>query len=270
MLEGSPRGERGITRRRFLLAAGGTLLAGGVAALGSYGYAREVEPRWLAVEHVALPLPNLSPALAGFKVVLMGDFHLHPFTQLDLVHRAVRLIARLQPDLILLVGDYVLASAQSIWELAPLLATMSARYGIMAVLGNHDLWTDADLVGRGLEQAGISLLVNQGRSIAVGGEALYVAGLDDGWSGHPDLERALAGRPEGAPVLLLIHEPDFADLWAQDGRVAVQLSGHSHGGQVRLPGCRSAAPGAQRRHQPPPGAPARHRGAHPASLCAKI
>jgi predicted MPP superfamily phosphohydrolase len=79
------------------------------------------------------------------------------------------------------------------------------------------------------------MLVNAGLSIAVGQDVLYLAGLDDGWSGRPDLNAALANRPAGAPVVLLFHEPDLADQTSLDGRISLQLSGHSHGGQIRLP-----------------------------------
>jgi hypothetical protein len=79
-------------------------------------------------------------------------------------------------------------------------------------------------------------LVNQGIAVEHNGGLVYLAGLDDGWSGHPDLDTALQGAPDQAPVVLLCHEPDLADRYAADGRVALQLSGHSHGGQVRLPG----------------------------------
>ncbi len=82
---------------------------------------------------------------------------------------------------------------------------------------------------------GLPILINQGLSLAVKQEILYLAGLDDGWSGQPDLKAALDKLPAGAPVILLVHEPDLADRFSLDGRVSLQLSGHSHGGQIRLP-----------------------------------
>jgi predicted MPP superfamily phosphohydrolase len=142
----------------------------------------------------------------------------------------------LQPDLILLTGDYVLETADSIFELAPVLAELNATHGIYAVLGNHDHWTDAGVVRQGLKESGLPVLHNEGVAVGVGTGTLYVAGIDDSWSGQPDLEAALSGLPASAPAVLLAHEPDFADKYLADGRVALQLSGHSHGGQVRLPG----------------------------------
>jgi len=103
----------------------------------------------------------------------------------------------------------------------------------VACLGNHDLWEDAPLIRRELTNVGISVLVNAGLSLA-GGE-LWVAGVDDVWSGDPDLDAALNGAPADATIILLAHEPDYADVVSEHGGVDLQLSGHSHGGQVQLP-----------------------------------
>jgi predicted MPP superfamily phosphohydrolase len=225
-----------MNRRKFLKMMGGLIAGSSLASAGGYWYAAHVEPEAIAVEEILVPIENLKPGLEGFKIIQLSDIHLYPFTQIEQVQAATRLIAGLQPDLIALTGDYVLQEAEAIFDLAPLLASMNARHGIFASLGNHDLWTDAAVVRSGLETAGIPVLVNAGLPLAVGADTLYVAGLDDGWSGKPDLQAALAKRPAGAPTLLLMHEPDLADDFSQDSQVTLQLSGHSHGGQVRLPG----------------------------------
>ncbi len=224
------------SRRSFLKALGQVAVGGSLALAGGYGYSTRVEPSWLTVEQVQIPLKNLKPALAGFKIVHMSDFHLHPFTQLDLIQEAVATANGLQPDLIVLTGDYVLKGADSIFELAPALAALNATYGVFTILGNHDLWTDAEVVRAGLQQAGLPVLVNEGVALGVGREIIYLAGVDDGWSGAPDLNTALAKLPANVLTILLAHEPDLADTFALDGRISLQLSGHSHGGQVRLPG----------------------------------
>ncbi len=225
-----------VSRRGFLKALGQVVVGGSLAIAGGYAYGTQVEPDWLTIERVHVPLKNLKPALEGFKIVHLSDLHLHPFTQLDLIQEAITRANSLKPDLIALTGDYVLQRADSIFELAPALAALNARYGVFAVLGNHDLWTDAAVVLSGLKQAGLSVLVNEGIALDVGGETVNLAGVDDGWSGAPDLKVALENLPVGAPTILLAHEPDLADSFAEDGRVSLQLSGHSHGGQVRLPG----------------------------------
>jgi predicted MPP superfamily phosphohydrolase len=214
------------------MTVAGTCLLG----IGGYQYSTRIEPNRLVVESLQVPIKNLKPGLEGFRIVQLSDIHLHPFIQIEFVEKAVELVNNLQPDLITLTGDYVYEGADSVFELAPVLASLNAKYGIFAVLGNHDLWTDAVVVRAGLEREGVSVLVNQGVTLSVGRDNIYLAGLDDAWSGQPDLSAALDGSATDIPVILLAHEPDFADISALDGRVSLQLSGHSHGGQVRLPG----------------------------------
>ena len=224
------------SRRGFLKAFGQVMLGSVVAGAIGYSYSTQIEPDWLTVERVQIPLKKLKPALEGFKLVQMSDIHLHPYTQLEFVQKAVARANELKPDLVVLTGDYVLEGADSIFELAPVLAGLNAKYGIFTILGNHDLWTNAEVVCTGLRQAGLPVLVNDGLALGVGSELLYLAGLDDGWSGQLDLKAALAKLSSDVPAILLLHEPDLADYFAQDGRISLQLSGHSHGGQVRLPG----------------------------------
>jgi predicted MPP superfamily phosphohydrolase len=225
-----------MNRRTFLKNFGRVVIGGGLALAGGYGYSTRIEPGWLTVERVQIPLKQLKPALEGFKIVQMSDIHLHPYTELEFVKKAVALANSLHPDLVVLTGDYVMESAESIFELAPALAALNARYGIFTCLGNHDLWTDAETVCTGLRQAGLPVLINEGISLGVGQTQLYLAGVDDGWSGQIDLKTTLAKLPPDTPTILLAHEPDLADTFALDGRISLQLSGHSHGGQVRLPG----------------------------------
>lgn len=142
----------------------------------------------------------------------------------------------LKPDLVVLTGDYVWQDLEAIHELAPILSGLNARYGVFSTLGNHDYWLDADVITAAMESAGLPVLINQGHSIQHGNGSIYLAGLDDGWSGNPDLNATLDGAASNEPIVLLCHEPDLADQYALDGRIDLQLSGHSHGGQIRLPG----------------------------------
>ncbi len=225
-----------ITRRGFLKAVGTTTLGLGISGLAGYGYVFYVEPSWLSIERVNVPIYDLPGAFDGFKIVCLSDFHLHPFTQIEFIERVVSTANELAPGVVCLLGDYVFESADSIYELAPVLAGLESTYGVFAVLGNHDLWTDAAVVRFGLEAVGIRVLVNESVPLRVGDDDLILAGLDDGWSGEPDLSLALEGSPQGSPVILMLHEPDFADHYARDGRIRLQLSGHTHGGQMRIPG----------------------------------
>jgi uncharacterized protein len=190
----------------------------------------------LAVDRLALPIRGLHPALDGFRIVQLSDFHLYPYTQIGFLRQAVEQATALQPDLIVLTGDYVTLDGEAIHELTPVLAHLNARQGVYAVLGNHDLWTSRRTIEAGFASERLPLLVNERVPITVGAGRLHLAGLDDGWSGQPDLQTALDGSPADEPVVLLVHEPDLFDHYVQDPRVALQLSGHSHGGQVRITG----------------------------------
>lgn len=206
-------------------------MLGGAAGVG---YVTQIEPEWLMVTRQTIALPQLPAGLDGYKIVQLSDFHLYPFTMLDLVEKTVAKTNELAPDLVVLTGDYVLETAAAIFDLTPELAKLNPRHGIFAILGNHDHWTDAAIIKQGLAAQGIELLHNKGVLLNEG--RLLVAGVDDLWSGEPDIAAALANWQEGVPTILLAHEPDFADDFLRDGRIQLQLSGHTHGGQVRVPG----------------------------------
>ena len=185
-------------------------------------------------------MAHLGSSFDGFKIVQMSDFHLHPHTQIEFVEKAVDIANSLRPDLIALTGDYVSAhpsgTSEAMFELAPALSKLDAKHGVFAVLGNHEYWTNKKTVLTALKESGLPVLMNHGLSLNIGRQMLYLAGLDDGWMGHPDLSKALEKRPGKVPTIMLVHEPDFADAFSADGTVSLQLSGHSHGGQIRLPG----------------------------------
>jgi len=222
-----------ISRRSFLKVGSAALLTGTAATVSLLWLNNEYESP--VIERVQIPIRNLPSALAGFRIVQISDIHLYPLTTVDLVDQAVRMANELNPDLIVLTGDYVWHEVEVIFDLMPSLARLNAKHGVISCLGNHDLWTDVNVVSEAFRQVGMPLLVNQGISISVGSDILYLASLDDGWSGNPDLSAAMEGWPEGAPTVLLMHEPDLATKYSQDQRINLQLSGHSHGGQVRFP-----------------------------------
>jgi uncharacterized protein len=203
------------------------LSAGGVQAL--------VEPLDFRLEIVKVPVLGLPEALEGFRIVALSDFHLLPFTQLDFLKKAIDLASSLKPDLVVLLGDFVDATVESIHDLAPVLETLRSRLGVMAVLGNHDYVQGSVVVAQTLKRHGVEVLMNRGILLPVGNAGLWVAGTES-ISSRFHLPWALEGNHFGATTLLLAHEPDVADQVAADGRVALQLSGHSHGGQVRCGG----------------------------------
>jgi predicted MPP superfamily phosphohydrolase len=222
-----------LTRRDFLKLTGTALAAGFVTTSGIVGIANQAyEP---VIRRVAIPVKDLKPALEGFRIVQMTDFHMYPYTTKGLVRKSVTLANSLSPDLTVLTGDFVWRIREGAEDVAVLLSGLNARFGVYSVLGNHDIWLDVDLVLQAFARHRLPMLVNQGIPITVGKASLYLAGLDDGWSGHPDLKTAMDGAQTSAPVILLYHEPDLADQVSLDPRLTLQLAGHTHGGQVRLP-----------------------------------
>jgi predicted MPP superfamily phosphohydrolase len=222
-----------LSRRSFLKVSGTALFAG-LSAVMTYMYlGNEVDDP--VIEYIDIPIPGLPAALEGFRIVQISDIHYYPITTLELVDQAVQMANELKPDLILLTGDYVWHEVEAIFDLMPSLARLDAKHGVFANLGNHDLWTDVTVVTQAFEEVRMPLLVNQGIPITMGSDSLYLASLDDGWSGQPDLTAAMQNWPNGAPTVLLMHEPDLADEYSKDPRINLQLSGHSHGGQVRFP-----------------------------------
>jgi uncharacterized protein len=223
-----------MNRREFmklsgLFAAGGLLAKAGQIEIND-------ETNTPVLERVEIPIDHLKPALEGFTIVQLSDIHLQPFTRPELVHKAVEMTNSLRPDLIVLTGDYVWRDQDAAFELTPILANLNARHGVYSVLGNHDLWLDVEATKRAFEEARLPMLINQGVEIVEGSGSFYLAGMDDGWSGQPDLGLSLEKAPADVPVVLLLHEPDLVDETSRDRRIALQLSGHTHGGQVLVAG----------------------------------
>ncbi len=212
----------------------------GAIGLGASGasllsYVRFVEPARPVVERVTIPITGLPAHRDGMTIVLLSDFHYHDGERRNYFRRIVKQTNALQPDLVTLAGDFIAYHARDIFWIADELAQLTARDGVYAVLGNHD--------GRfghpykeivttyGLRHAGLCLLKNE--AILLDGFA--VAGVESLFYGRPNLAHTLRNVPSTMPTILLAHEPDYADLAAMDGRVKLQLSGHTHGGQVLFP-----------------------------------
>lgn len=225
-----------MKRRQFLTRALGITTGAGMLGAAGLFYGTRLETEWLDLQRVRIPVRGLSAGLEGFKIALLTDFHLYPHTRLDFIREAVATANSLDPDLVVLGGDYVLRTAESIRDLVPALGKLNARHGIVSVIGNHDLWRGPDLITDTLNKGGMRLLRNRGFVLSHDKAQFYLAGVDDIWAGQPDLQKTLEGAPSGMPVLLLSHPPDPAEAYSQDDRIFLQLSGHSHGGQVRFPG----------------------------------
>jgi uncharacterized protein len=221
--------------RREFMKLGSLFAAGGLLAKVSQVELND-ETNTPVLERVEIPIRDLQPALEGFTIVQLSDIHLQPFTKPDLVKRAVEMSNGLNPDLVVLTGDYVWRDQDAVFELTPILAGLNARHGVYSVLGNHDLWLDVEVTKRAFEEARLPMLINQGVEISAGNGSFYLAGMDDGWSGQPDMNQAVEKAPSGVPIVLLLHEPDLVDETSLDPRITLQLSGHTHGGQVLIAG----------------------------------
>ncbi len=218
-----------INRRKWATrAAIGSVVLGGV-----YPF---LEAKWLGVTRRTVRLRNLPAPFEGTTVAFLADVHHGPFVPRAYVRHVVATTNALGPDIIALGGDYTHAGHRYIAPVHEDLAGLKARLGRFAVLGNHDHWDGLVESIAGVERSGITLLRNSGAWIEEGGARLRVAGVADLWTGRPDVARAVGDEATGGDaVLLLSHNPDVAET-LRDPRVGLMLSGHTHGGQVVIPG----------------------------------
>ncbi len=232
MLSRRPQGLD-LARRRFL-KMGASAVAAAPFVLSGYGTL--VGRRRFEIEHFELPIAGLSGALSEFTVVQLTDIHLGPFMPPEELAAYVDAVNRLKPDLIALTGDFVASRPAEAAPCVETLAALKARYGIYACLGNHDAYAgiEEDL-SRMFAEKGIRMLRNDAVSHRIHDTTLNVLGIDDLRAGEPDLPRALdaAKKDTGEVRLLLSHRPEIFPVAAQNG-VEVVLSGHYHGGQVKL------------------------------------
>ena len=211
-----------------------TLTGAALAAL--LFYARRIEPDWLQVRYVPLKLPQLDKAFHGYMIAQIGDIHMGSWMTRARLQAAVDLINSLRPDLIAITGDFVDRMALFVEDdLVEPLRALSAPDGVVAVLGNHDYRFNATTVRKVLEESGIRELENRVHTLRRGDAQLHIAGVDSVTMRQDCLDAVLDQLPPEGAALLLAHEPDFADVSAATGRFALQLSGHTHGGQIRLP-----------------------------------
>lgn len=201
-----------------------------------------VEPNCPRIVHREIALRRWPAGLQGFTIAHLSDFHYDPYFSAHPLRSAIGMVNGLHPELIVLTGDFVsvpvfgnaAAAASAAEPCAQLLRQMHAPHGLWAVLGNHDAASDPDRVTSSLQAVGIQVLSNQSVPIERDGARFWLSGVDDVLEGTADLHATLHDVPVDEPSILLAHEPDYADHVARYP-VDLQLSGHSHGGQVRLP-----------------------------------
>jgi predicted MPP superfamily phosphohydrolase len=194
---------------------------------------RRFEPANPTLERVTIALPTLPAGLDGLRIGQITDTHIGLPQATENLEWAIGEMRRERPDLLVLTGDLV-GLKPGISELPRLLTQLRAPLGVYAVPGNHDYWEGLADVAAALALADIPLLMNQSRRLGWNGADFWLVGVDEIWDGRPDFAAALRGIPQGAFTLLLAHSPDIADS-AVEHHFALQLSGHTHGGHLRLP-----------------------------------
>ncbi len=232
---------RRVSRREFALhsiaGVGGTLLGGATL------YGALIEPQRLQVRHYTLPIRGLPPALNGLRLIHVTDTHYGPFISLAYLESAVAQVNALEGDAVLLTGDYVHRSGKAIEPGIELLQHLESRFGAVAVMGNHEHWEGVERCREVFKRIAIPVIENA--HVFLGAEGLHndvsradsicIAGVGDLWEGEVSLDKALADVPGTMPRLLLSHNPDVAERVEPAHRIDAMFSGHTHGGQVRVP-----------------------------------
>jgi predicted MPP superfamily phosphohydrolase len=226
----SVRWKRGIRLALSLL----TLSAIGLAVWGFL-----IEPNRLIVHPETIAIDNWPQSVSGLRIAVIGDVHTGaPFINDQKLQKIVELTNQQQPDLIVLLGDYMSPNSWHSHEVLPEVTaaafkSFKAPLGVYAVLGNHDAWYNVSKVRQAFEQNGIPVLENEVAEVKWKGGSFWLAGLADLWTRPQRIDQTLAQIPPGAAIIALTHNPDIFLRLPQ--RVPLLLAAHTHGGQVNLP-----------------------------------
>jgi predicted MPP superfamily phosphohydrolase len=232
--ETSPPAQAPITRRVAIERIGGLAVLGTTGAALGWGMVRGRHA--FEVEEVIVKIPGLPAALEGYTIAQVSDIHVGLFVGARELAEGLDRVRALKADMVVATGDLVDYDPRYSAQMARALADITARDGVFAILGNHDYYAGANDVLRALTDARVEVLVNAGRRIRAGdGGGFALLGVDDVWARQhggagPDLDRAIGMVPRDVPRILLAHQPNYFERSA--GKVALQLSGHTHGGQI--------------------------------------
>ena len=191
----------------------------------------------IKVSEIELPVRGLPPALAGLVACQISDFHVDRDEDLKRLSFAVEAINEQSPDLVFLTGDYFSGPDtmhRYLGAFRDALKKLRPKSGVIAILGNHDHWSSADRITEALKRAGADVLANESRRLVLRNEKIVVVGIDDLWSRRAEPARAFSDVRHDDCTIVLAHNPDTA-LYARHLKPGVMLSGHTHGGVVRIP-----------------------------------
>ena len=230
-----------LSRRDFLKMIRYFFLSSFVVGSGTLAYGIFLGPDELDVQDVEIKLPRFPDRFAGFRIVQFSDLHMGGWMNGERLRKVIDAVKQQRPDLVVITGDFFNGpvwnenSNHAADEFVEELSQLTADFTTLGVLGNHDYWSDAAEARKALQRCGVIEIGNGFYSLERDGQELHIAGVDDIWYEHDDLDEVLSKLPETGEAILLAHEPDFADKSAETGRFGLQLSGHSHGGQIVLP-----------------------------------
>jgi predicted MPP superfamily phosphohydrolase len=223
--------EDSLSRRKFLRAAVAAPL---LAVSGAAAYARLIEPYNYLLSQPEIFIRDLPDGFEGFRIAHITDVHHSNILGVEEVERVVRLTTEAKPDLIVLTGDYTTSYRRFIEPCAEALGKLRAPFGVWAVLGNHDHYTDPELTSRALKRNHIEVMNNANTTLRRSADSIQLSGIDDwSWAAN-DWSRAFHGLDRKRPTILLSHQPSVFDLAESQGASLI-LSGHTHGGQIDLP-----------------------------------
>ena len=219
----------------------GLYLFAGLTAITGLGYITQVEPAWLDIVHLRVRLRRLPAAFSGLRVVQISDIHLGGWMDRERLDEVVQAVLAEAPDLVAITGDFLIGRGwdehrqKALKDLSRALVPLVEFCPTLAVMGNHDYWTDSERVRDMLRATEIIELSNSVYTLKRGVAQFHIAGVDDVYEDCDRLDKVLAQLPADGAAMLLCHEPDFADKSAATGRFDLQISGHTHGGQIVIP-----------------------------------
>jgi hypothetical protein len=189
---------------------------------------------WFVTERIEVAIKNLDPKFDGYRIAQLSDLHVGSLTPGWWAHRWAKRANAERPDLTVVTGDMVTSGTAFHADIAGVIGSLVAPDGVFVIMGNHDYFGEGEPLVSLLEEGGARVLRNDGLVLERDGGKMYLAGVDDTWTKRANIDKALEGRPDGMPCVMLLHDPDRFPHAAKK-KTDLVLSGHTHGGQIAVP-----------------------------------